>query len=58
MTNAEIQTFIETMEEFGDIWTEDQVKDVYGEHTLEYAINDRKEAHSKMADILSNVINR
>lgn len=29
MTKAEINTFIETMEEFGDIWTADQVEEVY-----------------------------
>ena len=34
MTKAEINTFIETMEEFGDIWTADQVEEVYGSSTL------------------------
>ena len=29
MTKTEINTFIETMEEFGDIWTADQVEEVY-----------------------------
>ncbi len=32
---------IETMEEFGDIWTVEQVKDVYSKKTLEEAIADR-----------------
>ena len=37
---SDINTFIETMEEFGDIWTVEQVKDVYGKKTLEEAIAD------------------
>ena len=35
MTKTEINTFIETMEEFGDIWTADQVEEVYGNNTLD-----------------------
>lgn len=31
MTKTEINTFIETMEEIGDIWTPEQVEDVYGD---------------------------
>ena len=58
MNQIEINTFIEKMEEFGDIWTEDQVRDVYGDKTLEEAITDRQSAHSKMAKILGNVLNR
>mgnify|MGYP007094096102 FL=1 len=58
MTNKEINTFIETMEEFGDIWTVEQVKDVYGKKTLEEAIADRQSSHAKFADIIRTVINR
>lgn len=58
MTKAEINTFIETMEEFGDIWTADQVEEVYGSSTLEEAIADRKSSHDKMADLIGKVINR
>ncbi len=58
MTKAEINTFIETMEEFGDIWTADQVEEVYGSSTLKEAIADRKSSHEKMADLLGKVINR
>lgn len=58
MTNKEINTFIEKMEEFGDIWTEKQVKEVYGGMTLAEAIADRQSSHAKMADIIRNVINR
>ena len=58
MTKAEINTFIETMEEFGDIWTADQVEEVYGNSTLKEAIADRKSSHEKMADLIGKVINR
>lgn len=58
MTKAEINTFIETMEEFGDIWTADQVEEVYGSSPLKEAIADRKSSHEKMADLIGKVINR
>lgn len=58
MTKAEINTFIETMEEFGDIWTADQVEEVYGSSTLKEAIADRKSSHEKMANLIGKVINR
>ena len=57
MTKVEINTFIETMEEFGDIWTADQVEEVYGNSTLKEAIADRKSSHEKMADLIGTVIN-
>lgn len=41
MTKIEIQTFIETMEEIGDIWTEEEVERAYGEDTLEEALANR-----------------
>ena len=58
MTKTEINTFIETMEEFGDIWTVDQVEEVYGNNTLDEAIADRRSSHEKMADLIGKVINR
>lgn len=57
MNDLEINTFIETMQEFGDVWTSEQVKDVYGSSSLEAAINDRKACHAKIADIIGTVIN-
>ena len=58
MTKTEINTFIETMEEFGDIWTADQVEEVYRNNTLDEAIADRRSSHEKMADLIGKVINR
>lgn len=42
MNQREIQTFIESMEEMGDIWTEEEVSRVYGGSTLEEALSDRR----------------
>lgn len=58
MTKAEIATFIETMEEIGDTWTEEQVEDAYGNSTLEEALADRRSSLGKLTDILGKVINR
>ena len=58
MTKAEIATFIETMEEIGDVWTEEQVEDVYGDFTLDEALTSRKSSFSKFTDIIDKVINR
>lgn len=58
MTKTEINTFIETMEEIGDIWTPEQVEDVYGDKTLDEALMDRKSACDKLGDIISTIINQ
>lgn len=47
MTKEEIQTFIEEMENHNDPWTEDEVKDVYGDQSLEDALTDRLSALSQ-----------
>ena len=46
------------MEEIGDIWTEEQVKEVYGNKSLEEALVDRKVSVEKLIDIIGKVINR
>ena len=38
MNKVEIDTFIETTGEFGDVWTIEQVQDVYGDKTLSEAL--------------------
>lgn len=58
MTSQEITTFIETMEEIGDIWTPEQVKDAYGVSTLNDAIFDRKSHIEKLTGIIGKVIDR
>ena len=58
MKKSEIAEFIETMEEIGDNWTEEQVEDVYGDISLKEALADRKASVGKMIDIIGEVINR
>lgn len=50
MTKQEVQEFIRVTHGKGDEWTEEQVLDVYGNWTLEKAIEDRLtclEMHAK-----------
>lgn len=58
MTTEEINTFIEIMEELGDVWTVERVKDVYGDKSLEEAINDRKASNAMLDSIIGTIINR
>ena len=56
MNNNEIKTFIERMEEAGDQWDREDVERVYGNVSLEEAIQDRMNDLNWFADILSKVI--
>ena len=58
MTKKEIRTFIETMEEIGDNWTEEQVEEVYGDKNLEEALEDRKANVGNLMNIIEKIINR
>lgn len=58
MTTEEINTFIEIMEEFGDVWTVERVKDVYGDKSLKEAINDRKAILAQFGSIIGTLLNR
>ena len=42
MNKQEINEFIEKMKEVGDVWTEEQVNDVYGASSFEDALADRQ----------------
>lgn len=41
MNKQEINTFIETMEKIGDIWTPELVNDLFGSMSLEDALKER-----------------
>ena len=58
MNNSEISTFIERMEQIGDVWKEEDVRRVYGDKTLEEALKDRMNDVHTFADIIGKVINR
>ena len=57
MKKSEIAEFIESMEEIGDNWTEEQVEDVYGDMSLKEALADRKANVGRMIDIIGKIIN-
>lgn len=59
MTDIEISTFIETMEEIGDTeWTPESVQEEYGDMTLAEALADRKSIISQFGDIIGTILNR
>ncbi|MCC8164423.1 MAG: hypothetical protein LIO86_14985 [Lachnospiraceae bacterium] len=57
MTAAEVNTFIKTMEELGDVWTFDQVQSVYGNRSLQEALTDRHSSLSQFTNIIESVLN-
>ena len=57
MKRSEIAEFIESMEEIGDNWTEEQVEDVYGDMSLKEALAGRKASVGRMIDIIGKIIN-
>ena len=56
MTDMEIEMFIETMADYGDIWEPDEVRSVYANQTLEEALEDRKAAVLTFGNILATVL--
>ena len=58
MNDIEINEFIEQMQEIGDEWTVEQVKDVYGDRSLEEALQDRKSSVGMFMDNIAKIINR
>lgn len=57
MNKQDVAEFIEEMEAIGDIWTPEQVEDVYGDTTLDEALTDRKSSLGIFFDIIEKVIN-
>ena len=58
MTKAEIETFIERMEEIGDVWEMEDVERVYGDRTLEDALEDRMGDMMAFGNIIGTILNR
>ncbi len=58
MTRTEIETFIERMEEIGDVWETEDVERVYGDQTLDDALEDRMGDMMAFGNIMAAVINR
>lgn len=57
MTRNEINEFIETMEEIGDVWEAEDVERVYGDYTLESALSERKSEIGQFGKIIETVLN-
>ena len=58
MKKSDIDTFIEEMETIGDKWTPELVEDVYGDFSLEEALDDRKSNVGTLFGIWGKVLNR
>ena len=58
MTKIDIDTFMERMEEIGDVWEPEDVERVYGDWTLEDALEDRMGDMMAFGNIISTIINR
>lgn len=58
MTKSEAEIFIDEMESIGDVWTVEQVMDVYGNVTLEMALKGRKASVGTFMNIISAVIQK
>lgn len=58
MDDKDIGIFIERMEEVGEIWDKEDVRRVYGDVSLEEALQDRQNDIIWFADIISKEINR
>lgn len=55
MNKKEIDFFIEEMEHCGDEWTPEQVEDVYGDKTLQEALDERKTSLGILGDIFGKL---
>ena len=58
MNKQEIREFIDRMEEIGDVWDEADVKRVYGDKSLEEALEDRMGDMNSFANIIGTILNR
>lgn len=57
MRKDEIAAFIDAMEDMGDEWEEEDVERVYGDKTLEEALEDRRSDLSWLGNIIGNLFN-
>lgn len=57
MNKKEKEIFIEEMGKIGDVWTLEEVEDVYSNSTLNEALEDRKNSVNILLDNVSKLIN-
>lgn len=58
MTNSEIRIFIKEMGKLGDVWEVADVKRVYGDRSLEDALQDRIGDMQAFVNIIDTILNR
>lgn len=58
MRKNDVDIFIEEMETIGDVWIPEQVENVYGDFSLEEAINDRKAVMATFINAIGKIVNR
>ncbi|MBO5667294.1 MAG: hypothetical protein J6S45_07590 [Firmicutes bacterium] len=58
MTKSELYEFVDTMNQMGDDWDVGQADAVYGNWSLEDAINDRTQNMDMFGDPIDSLINR
>lgn len=58
MNKKDVDSFIKEMEAIGDEWTPKQVEEVYGNASLEEALEDRKTSLGNFFDVLGKVLNQ
>lgn len=58
MKKKEIDMFIEEMEEIGDVWEPEDVERVYGDTSLDEALEDRKTSIRSFFDIIGTILRR
>lgn len=55
MNKQEINTFIETMKKIGDIWTPEQVNELFGSISLEDALKERQSHIEKFVNTIVSI---
>lgn len=56
MTDKEIYQFIDTMKEFDDSWSYEEVKKIYGRIPLDEAVQIQTQTHKRWRNILNNLL--
>ena len=57
MSEIEIGTFIERMEEMGDVWEPEDVERVYGHMSLDEALEKRMSDMGAFGNIINTILN-
>lgn len=56
MTDNDIEIFIEEMDNMGDHWEKDDVKNIYSDKSLDEALEERKTSIAMLDDIIGQLL--